>query len=413
MMKKTFVLLLSLVISCVLFAQENICFSSRLKTLQVRVNDKWGEPPLMLLGGSNWVVISFDDLQPNYQRYSYTITHCNADWQPSDLLESEYMTGFNDTHIEDYEPAIGTEMDYCHYSFTLPNEDNSLLVSGNYRINIYEDGEDAPVAQACFSVIEPKVGIDIALSSNTDIDTYSTHQQLSFSVNYSGYHVANPINEFKYIVQQNHRWDTHAENLRPTYMRVNQVVFEHNPSLIFNAGNEYRRFEILDEYMPTMNVDRMYFDEPYYHALLYVDKQRINYLYDEDQNGRFWVRNDDNINNDTESDYFITHFALKMPELPNGDLYLFSDFTGSRIDEQYKMEYNAIEHQYELATPLKQGSYNYMYMFVRDGEKTALTAPAEGDFHQTENEYYVYVFHRPFGQRYDKLVGFKKANFKE
>ena len=28
----------------------------------------------------------------------------------------------------------------------------------------------------------------------------------------------------------------------------------------------------------------------------------------------------------------------------------------------------------------------------------------------TENEYYVYVYSRPFGLRYDKLVGFGKVN---
>ncbi len=96
--------------------------------------------------------ISFDDLQHNFVRYSYTITHCNADWNPSDLLRSEYMTGFDDNRIEDYEQSMNTEMEYNHYSFTLPNEDVKLLVSGNYIVNIFEDGDEEPVARACFSI---------------------------------------------------------------------------------------------------------------------------------------------------------------------------------------------------------------------------------------------------------------------
>jgi gamma-glutamylcyclotransferase (GGCT)/AIG2-like uncharacterized protein YtfP len=146
--------------------------------------------------------------------------------------------------------------------------------------------------------------------------------------------------------------------------------------------------------------------------VLYDDAQRINYLYDEDQNGRYLVRNGDNVENDTESDYFFTHFTLKMPKVAGGEVYLFGDLTNNRIEEIYKMEYNLIDHQYELVVPLKQGSYNYMYMFKRDDEEVGLTRPCEGDFHLTENEYEVYVYHRPFGERYDRLVGFRKINSK-
>ncbi|MBR1667833.1 MAG: DUF5103 domain-containing protein [Bacteroidaceae bacterium] len=411
MKKSLSIFIILLTLSCILCAQENICFSPRIKTLQVKVNGTWGEPPVVLLSRGHYVEISFDDLQPNYQRYTYTITHCNADWQQSDLLTSEYMTGFNDSRISNYEPAIGTEMKYCHYTFTLPNEDNQLLVSGNYRISIFEDGEDEPIAQACFSIIEPRVGVTIDVTPNTDIDTYEHHQQVNFTVNYSGYSISNPVSDLKYIVLQNRRWDNHAENLRPTSMQLNKLIFNHNRSLIFPAGNEYRRFEILDEYVPTMRVDRMEFDDEYYHAILFADEQRSIYLYDEDQDGRYWIRNQDNENNDTESDYFFTHFMLQMPKVAGGEVYLFGDLTNNRMEEAYKMEYNLIDHQYELVTPLKQGSYNYMYMYVHDGETVGQTLPCEGDFHQAENEYYVYVYHRPFGLRYDKLIGFQKYNY--
>ena len=395
------------------FAQENICFSPRIRTLQVKMNGQWDAPPVMLLSKGQYVEISFDDLQAQYERYTYTITHCNADWTPSDLLTSEYLTGFAEQRIEDYEPAMSTELKYCHYWLTLPNNETDLLVSGNYRVNVFEDGEDKPIAQACFSVIEPRVGVEVDVTANTDIDTYAEHQQVNFSVNYSGYQVSNPVSDFKYLVTQNHRWDNHVEGLSPSLMQVNRLIFNHNRSLIFPAGNEYRRFEILDEYVPTMHVNRMEFDDTYYHALLNTDEQRIIYLYDEDQNGRFYVRNDDNYNNDTESDYFFTHFSLQMPKLAGGEVYLFGDLTNNRMEEMYKMEYNLLDHQYELVVPLKQGSYNYMYMYKRDGEDVGLTRPCEGDFHQTENEYCVYVYHRPFGSRYDKLVGFKKINYKQ
>lgn len=394
-------------------AQQNGIFVDNIKSLQVKPNGEWGEQPVMPLGGANYMEISFDDLQHNFVRYTYTITHCNADWKQSDLIRSEYMDGFDDNRIDEYDQSMNTEMEYNHYTFTLPNEDVKLLVSGNYIVNIFEDGEDEPVARACFSVIEPHVGIAMELSGNTDIDTYASHQQLSFVINYSGFQTRNAIDELIPVVRQNNRWDNAVYNLKPTFMRVNEMVYEHNRNLIFEAGNEFRRFEILDRHVPTMRIDRMRYDGDYYHATVMTDEQRTAYLFDRDQNGRYWVRNGNNVDNDTESDYYYTHFRLEMPQIPGGDLYISGDMTNYSMTEDFKMEYNLLEHAYELVLPLKQGSYNYQYLFLRNGNSVAEATPSEGSFHQTENEYSVYVYYRPFGTRYDKLVGFKTITFDE
>jgi hypothetical protein len=303
---------------------------------------------------------------------------------------------------------------YNHYRFRLPNRDHRLLLSGNYKVDIYEemDTED-PVATVCFSIIEPVVGIDMKVSSNTDIDTYMNHQQVEFSINYQTLTTSNPETELIPVVMQNRRWDTRVSSLKPTFMRPNQLVYNHNRALIFPAGNEYRRFEILDKYVPTMRIDKMRYDEPYYHAYVFEDMPYRFYQIDQDQNGRFLIRNGNNNANDTESDYFYTHFVLRTPQLAGGDVYLFGDLTYNMFWDDSRMEYNMIDHQYEITVPLKQGSYNYRYLFVPDGTAIGQTKPLEGDFYQTENEYCVYVYHRPFGGRYDKLVGFKNLNFKE
>lgn len=407
------VALLCTLFTCPLSAQNTRTFVNGLHTLQVRPNGKWGEPPVMMMGGGNFVEISFDDMQHDYVRYTYTITHCDATWKSSGLYEGDYMTGINGAYpIEDYDQSMNTEMMYNHYHFRLPNENVRLLISGNYRVDIFEDGDDEPVATASFSLLEPKVGIDLTISPNTDIDSYKSHQQVSFNINYQTYSCTNPEMEFMPIVVQNSRWDTHVEGLKPTYLRTNQLMYEHEPRLIFEAGNEYRRFEMLDPYVAGMNVDRMEQDDDYFHAYIYPDVQRINYKYDQDQDGRYFIRNSDDFENDTESDYIFTHFFLKMPKLPGGRLYLHGELTENVFTEDNEMEYDIIEHQYELTLPLKQGSYNYQYLFVHDDETTGRSLPVEGSFHQTENEYYVYVYHRPFGGRYDKLVGFKSLKYK-
>ena len=61
-----------------------------------------------------------------------------------------------------------------------------------------------------------------------------------------------------------------------------------------------------------------------------------------------------------------------------------------------------------IALLLKQGLYNYRYV-TRDNSGRPVTADLEGNFYETENEYSVYVYHRAFGERYDKLIGFSHA----
>ena len=389
-------------------SQVNGVFIDNLKTLRVEVNGVWDSAPVLPMGGG-YVEISFDDLQHSYVRYTYHITHCNADWEASDLLESEYIEGFNDNPIEDYSSSMNTTMLYNHYSFRLPNEEVKLLVSGNYRVEIYEDGDDEPVACACFSVLESRIGITMNVSPNTDIDQYKSHQQVDFSINYQSYNVHIAEQELYPVVYQNRRWDTHVESLRPTYMKSNELIYNHNRSLIFDAGNEYRRFEILDEYVPTMHVESMGFYAPYYHATLMTDEPRRNYLFDQDQDGRFYVRNSDNVDNETESDYFMTHFILEMPELSDGTVYVNGDLSYDSYSDNYAMEYDPGLHAYTLTMPLKQGSYNYQYVFVEDGSNHGTTDITEGNFYQTENEYSIYVYHRPFGERYDHLVGYQSV----
>ena len=49
-----------------------------------------------------------------------------------------------------------------------------------------------------------------------------------------------------------------------------------------------------------------------------------------------------------------------------------------------------------------------MYVWLSDGVADVSMAATEGNFYNTENEYLIYIYHREFGARYDRLVGFLK-----
>ena len=421
-------------------AQSNKVYHPMIHTLQTIVNDDWLHDDVITLGTDDWVTISFDHFTHDYHRFIYKIVHCNADWTPSDLFEVDYMDGFNNQPIEDYENSLNTTMLYTHYRLDLPNDDIQFKVSGNYRVEIYledESGEEGnnsqftihnsqfkavapednnsqlntPVAVACFRVVEPCMGLNVAVTGNTDIDTNLSHQQVSFVLNYPPGEVVDPTTEIKPYIYQNSRTDNHVALVKPTYVTPGRLEYVHNRALIFPAGNEYRRFEVINMHYATQGVDRMSYFAPYYHATLFADAPRRNYSFDMDHDGRYLIRYNLAQDTDTEADYLFVHFTLDMPRRTGGDFYLTGEFTYNSFTPEYKMEYDEAEQAYEATVMLKQGAYDFMYLWVPEGSEVGQTGPAEGNFYETENEYQVYIYHRPFGGRYDRLVAAQQVKF--
>lgn len=399
-------------------AQSDKVYHPMIHTLQTIVNGDWLHDDVITLGTDDWVTISFDHFTHDYHRFTYKIVHCNADWTPSDLFEVDYMDGFNGQPIEDYENSLNTTMLYTHYRVDLPNDDIQFKVSGNYRVEIYLDEEEESnspllVAMACFRIVEPSMGLNVSVTSNTDIDTNLSHQQVSFTLNYPPNEVIDPATEIKPYIYQNGRTDNCVSHLKPTFVTPGRIEYVHNRALIFPAGNEYRRFEVINMHYATQGVDRMSYFAPYYHATLLPDTPRRNYSYDVDHDGRYLIRYNLAQDVDTESDYLFVHFTLDMPRRTGGNFYLTGEFAYNNFTSEYQMTYNDTEQTYEATLLLKQGAYDFMYLWVPDGQSVGQTGPAEGNFYEAENEYQVYIYHRPFGGRYDRLVAAQQIKFSQ
>ena len=74
------------------------------KSLEVMVNNNWMALPIMQLGTGDVLNIGFDELSHTYRRLTYHLEPCNPDWTSCEgLFESDWLEGFNDRPIEDYE----------------------------------------------------------------------------------------------------------------------------------------------------------------------------------------------------------------------------------------------------------------------------------------------------------------------
>ena len=389
-------------------AQRNEIKSERIATLQVVAGDDWLSPPVITLGSEDAITISFDDMTHEYHRYAYRIEHCEADWTTSaELFTSDYCEGFNDGNtIEDVKNSINTNILYTHYRLKIPNERCNIKMSGNYRVTIYDDNTSEEVATACFMVVDQRVGLQLGATTNTDIDTNGSHQQIEMKINYAGLKVNNPRLEIKTVVMQNGRWDNAVINAEPQYIMADGLQWTHNKQLIFNGGNEYRKFETLDVSHATMGLESVKWDGKDYHAYVWTDEPRNSYVYDEDANGAFYVRNSDTIENDYISEYVYVHFALKTPPTDN-DIYINGVWTNDQFLPKYRMIYNPQNGLYENVLLLKQGYYSYNYL-VKNGDGSFSPLQSEGNFCYTENKYQCMVYYKAAGDRTDTLVGYRQ-----
>ncbi len=417
-MKKIGLILTFIAFVLCVHAQSHVrVFNEQIRTLRV-------ERKVLLLdsekldGASeeNTLHISFDEMSHDVHFYTYTVRHMYADWSgESGLLSSEYLQGFTTQDITDYEHSINTSREYTHYRFDFPNENMVLTISGNYRIIIYEDGDkDNKIAEVDFRVVEPLTKISADIRSNTDIEFNGRYQQLDIAVNTAAIDLKE-ANQIHLYVTQNNRTDNAVWLSRPTYMERNALRYQQQKALIFEGGNEYRHFDAFSCFYAGTGIDRVYHELGDYHVLLFPDELTSGqYIHHPDADGAYLINAERTADSDVEAEYMWVHWTLPIDN-PwfDGSLYVGGDIFGNELSLRNRMQYDPQAQCYWLTALVKQGGYDYQYLFVPKTSKTSsvtgiqktTTQRVDGSYWQTENEYAVYVYWRPFGARYDRLIG--------
>jgi hypothetical protein len=118
----------------------------------------------------------------------------------------------------------------------------------------------------------------------------------------------------------------------------------------------------------------------------------------------YWANYD--FDSEISEDYVLTHFSLRCDfKVSGGDLYVFGELTDWRIVPDAKLEYNQETKYWETSLYLKQGFYNYQYVYVPKDSKLIDETYIEGSHWQTKNDYTILIYLQEEGTSYDKLIG--------
>ena len=371
--------------------------------------------PIIELGAADQrIQLKFDELSDGVTNFVYTVTHCDEEWYPSRLVQSEYMEGFMENPINDYAASINTTTKYTNYLLSLPNENVRFLVSGNYLLSVFEEGKkDSPVLTRRFYVVEPLADIKGEVKKSTFEGFKGRDQEIDFDMTYSRIGIQDPRTEIKVVVMQNSRTDNCLTKLKPLFVRDNQLSYDLSRENVFAGGNEFRNFDTKNLRINGLGVANIEFIRPLYHVTLRTDlvTRGSEYRNENDLNGRYLIKNDRVTDSDLESDYMKVYFSLEMAEpLLGGNIYVFGGLSDWQCLPVNKMTWNPELKLYEAALLLKQGFYDYQYVYVENGGSLIDNTLLEGSYVETENDYQILVYYRGFSSRYDRLIGYRTIN---
>ena len=248
--------------------------------------------------------------------------------------------------------------------------------------------------------------MEAEISSSTSRGVNTKYQQLNLSLLFSKTDIAPNAEEITTVVRQNNRRDNEVTIKRPSFVKASDFIYSDNPELTFEGGNEYQKIDFSHRVNYSGMIDEIRFVRPYYHVTTHpseLPESRIyNHSFDENGKYKIWEQGKNSM---LDIDYSIVHFTFKAEDpWLDGNLYVQGDFNYGRLDEKNRMTYNFEAKEYRADILLKNGGYNYQYVFKRAGETAGETDRVSYSHWQTENEYTIYVYYRKFGSKHDRLL---------
>jgi hypothetical protein len=365
--------------------------------------------PIVKLGET--FQLHFDDLNGDERNYYYKIKYFNHDWTASNLYQNEYLVGFDNLRIDNYQTSFNTLQPYTHYKLELPNEQTEFLISGNYLLEIYNEANKMVFSRR-FLIYEEGGLVSAGVFRTRDLEFYQTHQSIQFSIfPPKGEFFRDPQNQLHITILQNEQWNTSINDLKPQYNNGSSLVYRYDAESRFEGGNEYLFFDTKNIQISSANVSFVELNRLYENYLTTNFLRRgYPYNFTQDLNGDFIVRTlQESENGDIEADYSWVHFSLSAPLLlKDQEIYIYGKFNNYELNEANRMYYNRALETYEGVMLLKQGIYNYK--FVAKTPQFELYNAICGSHALTENRYLILVYYRYFGNQYDSLIAWSETS---
>ncbi|WP_257667113.1 type IX secretion system plug protein [Parapedobacter tibetensis] len=390
---------------------DNINYLPAIKTVQLHPAAHENTLPIIELHGDGQLTLEFDDLRGDVRNYYFSIEHYDPNWKPSRLSPLEFAIGFNEDRITTYKTSVNTLQPYTHYRVNFPTANVGPKLAGNYLLKVYEDADKSRlIISRRFYVLAPLMSVSPQLIPSFDVSKRNKNQKLNLKVNTGGLTVNNPYEDVKILVMQNQRPDIQQWLTTPLFVNNQELTYNDNKTLDFGGGNEFRYMDLRSLRLASEHVANIAVDSSV-RVDLVPDKNYSGASYASvfDENGLFFIRNQDKADATTESDYVWVTFTLEDDTMTGGSVHVVGGFNNYHCDESNKMVYDANQGKWQATILLKQGLYDYEYVYVSPSGGSNPTF-SSGNHFETNNTYQILVYNRRQGTTWDELVGYAEID---
>lgn len=374
------------------------------------------ERPVLTLGAGERMLLQFDLLVDEAQNLRYSIAHCDAHWRRDDLEPFEFMNGFEQGEIENYEFSFTTLRPYIHYYQSIPAKFAAFTHSGNYLLAVTDEEGDTLLTRR-FWVTEEAVGVNAEMARPYDGMDIMRRQEVDVTVKRSEVGGNNVFLRPEYErvqVQQNGREDN-ARWLEFSGYDGTALCYRFRSCNVFHGGNTFRFFDCSNIYTPMYNVQKV---EEYGGELFAIlrpeeNRSKKHFLSETTLNGGMKVNIQGRRKPAVEADYVWVNITLPMAQpWLDKSVYVVGQMTDWKLDSTSRMDYNPQYKAYVKRLLLKQGYYAYQLLVKRyevgGMSDWSATEMLEGDHMETPNFYTIFVYHREPSDRADRLVAVKR-----
>ncbi len=395
---------------------ENTIYKENIKSVVIHRKNSELSFPIVKLDTEDQLLLQFDEIGTTVNNYSFSLIHCNSNWQQSDLNQIEYIDGYQEVDIADYSFSQNTLVNYINYTVEFPTENFQFTKSGNYIIKVYERNNPENIILARrFYVLEELVEINATIDRMNVKVKDGLNQRINIELD-CNYEIENPSETISLKVQKNNGLIKDFSDIKPSFIDGNVIKYNTINELAFAGGNEFRHFDIKNFRFISDRLLAVDKQPDINHVYLRQDDSRAekDYNFKPDIDGKRTIKLEKSDRSEIMADYCFVFFQLKSPiPLQSGDYYIYGALTDWNFQDSAKMKYDYKKECFVGKLYLKQGYYNYQYRFkspdkLFDNEES--TYKAEGNFFQTENEYQILIYYKDYSSSYEKLVGYTMVN---
>lgn len=409
-------------LAILLFAATNLnaqtpdsIYVNNIKTVMLYPTGNQLALPIINLNSNQQVELHFDDMDGDSKYYYYSLELCNSDWQVESLSPFDYLKGFTQTRITSNRFSSIALTRYTHYQALIPDRNMFPTRSGNYLLKVFLDGDANKLAfTKRLMVVDNKAVIVGKITQPFAPEFFRTHQKVQFTVDIKALNDLNASQQLKVVVLQNYRWDIARKNMKPAFVRGSSLEYNSETSGIFPGGKEWRWLDLRDFHLQSDRVASADYNKNSTDIFLRPDGplNLQRYVYYADLNGLGSIEAIRGINPFWEADYATVYFSFVPPDgnaYPNKDIYLYGQLTNYDYTDSIRMIFNKEKQLYQTRLLLKQGYFDYTYVAV-DKNNPAIKKEMDGNNFETENNYTILIYYRPYTGRSDELIGISSFN---